>query len=136
MIGGMLGTSFAEHVAATGNGGENRLTLLAEVVINGTSPNDAQTACPGGAHADITSDLNPALDYRNRIEGCSIEIPRILDALEAKYIPPGPNGDPVRNPDTLPTGRNLHTFDDRIIPVILVFLVIDAISAGFWLKRR
>ena len=116
MIDGMLGSSFAEHVAATGNGDETRLALLAEVVINGTSPDDAQTACLGGIHADITSDLNLAQDYKNRIEGCSIEIPRILDALEAKYIPPGPNGDPVRNPDALPTGRNLHTFDDRIIP--------------------
>ncbi len=116
MIDGMLGRPFADHVAATGNGEETRLALLTEVVINGTSPNDAQTACLGGPHADITSDLNLALDYRNRIEGCSIEIPRILDALEAKYIPPGPNGDPVRNPDALPTGRNLHTFDDRIVP--------------------
>lgn len=116
MIDGMLGRSFADHVAAAGNGEENRMALLAEVVINGKSPDDAQTACLGGIHTDITSDLNLALDYKNRIEGCSIEIPRILDALEAKYVPPGPNGDPVRNPDALPTGRNLCTFDDRIIP--------------------
>ncbi|HQD27190.1 MAG TPA: cobaltochelatase subunit CobN, partial [Methanoculleus thermophilus] len=116
MIDGMLGESFADHVAATGNGDETRLALLAEVILNGVSPADAQVMHLGAAHADVTSDLNLALDYRNRIEGCTIEIPRILDALEAKYIPPGPNGDPIRNPDALPTGRNLHTFDDRIIP--------------------
>jgi cobaltochelatase CobN len=116
MIGGMLGAPFADHVATAGGCDETRLALLAEVVVNGTSPADAQTACLGSIHADITSDLNLALDYKNRIEDCTIEIPRILDALEAKYIPPGPNGDPVRNPDALPTGRNLCTFDDRIIP--------------------
>ncbi|MCK4458501.1 MAG: cobaltochelatase subunit CobN, partial [Methanosarcinales archaeon] len=38
------------------------------------------------------------------------------DALDGRYIPPCPNGDPVRNPDALPTGRNLCTFDERLIP--------------------
>lgn len=116
MIDGMLGAPFADHVAAAGGSEENRLELLAEVILNGASPADAQVTFLGAAHADVTADLNRALDYRNRIEGCNIEIPRILDALEAKYIPPGPNGDPIRNPDALPTGRNLCTFDDRIIP--------------------
>jgi len=116
MIDGMLGRSFADHVAAAGNDDETRLELLTEVILNGVSPADAQVMHLGAAHADITGDLNLALDYKNRIAGCNIEIPRILDALEAKYIPPGPNGDPLRNPDALPTGRNLHTFDDRIIP--------------------
>jgi len=36
--------------------------------------------------------------------------------LEGKYIPPGSNGDPIRNPDALPTGRDLCTFDERLIP--------------------
>ena len=116
MIDGMLGRSFADHITATGNSDEIRRELLTEVILNGVSPADAQIMLLGAAHADITDDLSLALDYKNRIEGCRIEIPRILDALEAKYIPPGPNGDPLRNPDALPTGRNLHTFDDRIIP--------------------
>ncbi|WP_241647967.1 cobaltochelatase subunit CobN [Methanoculleus taiwanensis] len=116
MIDGMLGSSFADHVAATGGSEETHLALLAAVILNGTSPVDAQTVFLGGTSAEITTDLNLALDYKSRIDACSIEIPRILDALEARYIPPGPNGDPVRNPDALPTGRNLCTFDDRIIP--------------------
>ncbi len=123
MLDGMLGSSFADHVTAAGGGEETRLALLAEVVLNGTSPVDAQTAVLGGTYAEITADLNLALDYKGRIDACSIEIPRILDALEARYIPPGPNGDPIRNPDALPTGRNLCTFDDRIIPTAAAWTV-------------
>ncbi len=60
--------------------------------------------------------MNLALNYAIRIANCKYEIPRILDALEGKYILPGQNGDPIRNPDALPTGRNLYTFDSRIVP--------------------
>jgi cobalamin biosynthesis Mg chelatase CobN len=38
-----------------------------------------------------------------------------LDSLSAgfagRYVPAGPGNDPVRNPDSLPTGRNLYGFD-------------------------
>ncbi|MCK9276724.1 MAG: cobaltochelatase subunit CobN [Methanoculleus sp.] len=116
MIEAMLGPEYAEHVSAVDATEGVSITLLSAVILNGTSPAGAQSTVLGTTSAAVTADLELALDYLDRINGCSIEIPRILDALEAKYIPPGPNGDPVRNPDALPTGRNLHTFDDRIIP--------------------
>jgi cobaltochelatase CobN len=128
MIDGMLGSSFADHVAATGNDEEKHLVLLADVMLNGTSPVDAQMAVLNGAYTAVTDDLNLALDYRDRIDACNIEIPRILDALEAHYIPPGPNGDPIRNPDALPTGRNLCTFDDRTIPTHAAWTVGQALG--------
>jgi len=116
MIEAMLGPEYNEHVSAV-NATEGVSTgLLSAVILNGTPPAGAQSTVLGTTSAAVTADLELALDYLDRINGCSVEIPRILDALEAKYIPPGPNGDPVRNPDALPTGRNLHTFDDRIIP--------------------
>ena len=36
------------------------------------------------------------------------EIGHTLGALAGAYVPPGGGGDPVRNPQALPTGRNLH----------------------------
>ena len=41
----------------------------------------------------------------------------LLDALDARFIQPGPAGAPTRNrTDVLPTGRNLTTIDPRTIP--------------------
>lgn len=39
-----------------------------------------------------------------------------MRALNAEYIEPGPGNDPVRNPETLPTGRNFYSFDQRKFP--------------------
>ena len=44
------------------------------------------------------------------------EIPAILHALDGGYIRPVPGGDLLRNPEVLPTGRNLHGFDPFRIP--------------------
>eukprot|EP00959_Pyramimonas_sp_CCMP1952_P121333 2537268-Pyramimonas_sp.AAC.1 len=32
------------------------------------------------------------------------------------YTLPGPGGDPIRNPDVLPTGKNIHALDPQAIP--------------------
>lgn len=44
------------------------------------------------------------------------ELGALLQALEGEYILPGPGGDPIRNPDVLPTGKNIHALDPQSIP--------------------
>jgi magnesium chelatase subunit H len=44
------------------------------------------------------------------------ELPSIVHALDARYVRPAPGGDLLRNPEVLPTGRNLHGFDPFRIP--------------------
>ncbi len=44
------------------------------------------------------------------------EIPGILRALDARYVPPAPGGDIVRTPKVVPTGRNLYGFDPYKVP--------------------
>lgn len=44
------------------------------------------------------------------------ELGALMDALEGRFIPPGPGGDPVRNPDVLPTGKNIHALDPQSLP--------------------
>jgi cobaltochelatase CobN len=39
-----------------------------------------------------------------------------LAVLDGKYLPSGLLGDPIRQPDALPTGRNLHSFDAAFFP--------------------
>lgn len=44
------------------------------------------------------------------------EIEAVLAALSARWVDPSYGGDPIRNPDALPTGRNLYGFDPSRIP--------------------
>jgi magnesium chelatase subunit H len=44
------------------------------------------------------------------------ELGAMVSALEGKYITPGPGGDPIRNPEVLPTGKNMHALDPQSIP--------------------
>jgi len=44
------------------------------------------------------------------------ELGALTNALNGAYIRPGPGGDPIRNPDVLPTGANMHSLDPQSIP--------------------
>jgi magnesium chelatase subunit H len=46
------------------------------------------------------------------------ELPALMRALDARFIRPAPGGDLLRNPEVLPTGRNLHGFDPFRIPTV------------------
>jgi len=52
------------------------------------------------------------------------ELAGILRALDGRYIEPAPGGDLLRNPEVLPTGRNLHGLDPFRLPS--AFAVKDA----------
>ncbi|WP_204106360.1 MULTISPECIES: magnesium chelatase subunit H [Spirulina sp. CCY15215] len=66
-------------------------------------------------------DLKPLFTY---LEYCleqicaDNELGGLLKALEGEYLLPGPGGDPIRNPDVLPTGKNIHALDPQSIPTL------------------
>lgn len=45
-----------------------------------------------------------------------VEIDALLKALQARWIDPSYGGDPIRNPDAVPTGRNMYGFDPSRVP--------------------
>ncbi len=63
--------------------------------------------------------MKPLFDY---LEYCleqviaDNELGSLLRGLEGEYIKPGPGGDPIRNPNVLPTGKNIHALDPQAIP--------------------
>ena len=63
--------------------------------------------------------LAPLFDY---LEFClkqivaDNEVGALVEALEGKFILPGPGGDRIRNPEVLPTGKNMHGLDPQSIP--------------------
>ena len=76
------------------------------------------------------TDLEPLFSY---VEFClkqvvaDNELGGLMGALNGEYMVPGPGGDPIRNPDVLPTGKNMHALDPQSIPtkvrLLLVFSV-------------
>ncbi|MEA5502614.1 magnesium chelatase subunit H [Halotia wernerae UHCC 0503] len=66
-----------------------------------------------------TAVLKPLFEY---LEFClqqvcaDNELGALLQGLEGEYVLPGPGGDPIRNPDVLPTGKNIHALDPQSIP--------------------
>ncbi len=48
--------------------------------------------------------------------GAEGELEALLRGLAGGYIPAGPGGDLYRNPEVLPTGRNMYQFDPRRVP--------------------
>ncbi|ANV83710.1 magnesium chelatase subunit H [Picosynechococcus sp. PCC 7003] len=73
-------------------------------------------------YANVDQDLlKPLFDY---LEFCleqvcaDKELGGLLKALEGEYVLPGPGGDPIRNPNVLPTGKNIHALDPQSIPTL------------------
>ncbi len=48
--------------------------------------------------------------------GAQNETIALLQALDGAYTPTSYGGDPIKNPDSLPTGRNLYAFDPSRVP--------------------
>jgi len=71
------------------------------------------------AHRVAADDIESLVDrlveaFSHLVE--EFELPALIDALDAKFIPPVSGGDLIRNPESLPTGRNIHGFDPFRLP--------------------
>ncbi|MFZ2071899.1 MAG: cobaltochelatase subunit CobN [Halobacteriota archaeon] len=72
----------------------------------------------------VNDDINSSLGYifsngtewSRALDNTTLELENCLDALNGNYIEPSPEGDPVRNTDVLPTGRNYYGFNTKKIP--------------------
>jgi magnesium chelatase subunit H len=86
-----------------------------EALVHGETP--AKAALLSGLPASpelskLFTSLHTSLGHMTH----DSEIRGLLTALDGRYMHPAPGGDVVRNPDVLPTGRNLHGFDPFRIP--------------------
>ena len=44
------------------------------------------------------------------------EMKALLNALNGRFVAPGKGNDPIRSPESLPTGRNFYALDNSLIP--------------------
>jgi cobaltochelatase CobN len=67
------------------------------------------------ADPDLRRALAYGLEAAGNLGGAR-ELDHLIRGLNGGYIEPGLGGDPLRNPEVLPTGRNSCQFDPRLIP--------------------
>lgn len=65
---------------------------------------------------DLEKDLAFAREMKDRLMQADREITGMLHALAGGYIEAGPGPEPIRNPSTVPTGRNLYSLNPEEIP--------------------
>ncbi len=89
----------------------------------GCSPTEDLRRSTAAAVVDIEKDLTPEerarrlADLENRLQRSGPrELANFAAALAGRYIPAGQGNDPLRNPDSLPTGKNFYAFDPTRIP--------------------
>lgn len=67
--------------------------------------------------AAVPADLRSALAYRDALRASSQnELDAMLRALDGGTVFPAPGGDPVLNPNVLPTGRNMYGINAETAP--------------------
>lgn len=69
------------------------------------------------AISETETALRNIIAYRNALaDSPAKEISSLINALNGGYTAPSPGGDPVANPNTLPTGRNLYAINAEATP--------------------
>ncbi len=86
-----------------------------EALIDGEHPRHA-AALSGLAQDETTLALFAGLARTAELLAEDHELPALIHALDGRFTRPAPAGDLLRNPQILPTGRNLHGFDPFRLP--------------------
>ncbi len=66
---------------------------------------------------ELERTLSNVTKYKQNLENCpQMEIASILNAMNGGYILPSAGGDPIVNPEAVPTGRNLYAVNAEATP--------------------
>jgi magnesium chelatase subunit H len=100
-------------VAESSRGAKPERSLVESLVAGAPLPPAAPDA---PAEAAQSRELLEELARIDHLMSEDHELPAIIRALDGRFTRPAPGGDLLRNPQVLPTGRNLHGFDPFRLP--------------------
>jgi len=90
--------------------------ILNETVHSETNIKEIQMCVLNKSSNNLTTYLNRAAGFSDNIANCTIEVNRTLKGFDGGYIPPSSADDPIRDPNTLPTGRNFYSMNPQAVP--------------------
>lgn len=64
----------------------------------------------------IEKELKLAVDLNVAFAKTGNEIENLLRGLDGRFVPPGPGNSPIRNPNVVPTGRNMYLLNPEEVP--------------------
>jgi len=118
----IAGTTFLNHLEANDSPARNasasarrsRLRAAGEKLINAVV---LENAPPDRALTeDLKKDLDFSRDVLRKLNSAGEEMVGLFRALDAHYVRPGPGPEPIRNPASVPGGRNLYALNPEEIP--------------------
>ena len=69
------------------------------------------------AIAEVERTIKNVGNYKNALlTSPEEELSSLMNALEGGYTAPTPGGDPIANPNALPTGRNMYAINAEATP--------------------
>jgi len=81
----------------------------------GRSPRGEPLEETAQAVAEINPDAEVDVIRQGLTDSGPLEIDRLMQGLEGRFIPAGEGNDPIRNPGAIPTGKNFYGFDPEKI---------------------
>ena len=119
MVAGMLGDDLRNPLEALGGvEARDEARELVAAVLEGASPLQTLEARFGGVSPDSLAALASANRFAALLYTAPREVESIMEALEGRWIEPGPMGEPYRRPDVLPAGRAIYMVDPRTLPTV------------------
>lgn len=118
----ILGRSFREHLlkrfpppAGLATAARSNAWIEARSIefLTNALANPASVPAPT---PELQNDVVFAREMLGRLNRADNEIVGLLRALEGRYIQPGPGPEPIRNPSSVPGGRNLYSLNPEEIP--------------------
>ena len=118
MMAQMAGMQQLRKDSAAGRGMSGMMSAVGRQMMGGqgTQPTQAEKDFARAVSEMEQAVLNVCNYRRALLESPSTEIGSMLNALDGGYTSPSPGGDPVANPNTLPTGRNLFAVNAEATP--------------------
>ena len=117
MVAEMMGTEFEKMMpGAPANKSAKSRAVLRSLLLKRQSVASVQQSIAGKPDSAFLHQLNKALSYQKNLNAASNEITQIMRALDGRYISTGPADDAVRNPESLPSGRNPYSVNVKNIP--------------------
>lgn len=116
MLEEMMGTDFSKHLPGKTKDQEILARRIIEQIANGAGVDQVAKKYFTRPDSNSLNQLKLIKRYQLNLLGASQESDQLIRALNGRYISTGPGDDPIRNPESLPSGRNPYSLNTKSIP--------------------